>query len=71
MSGEAKIRRDGRQDAGCIHFMSFCAAKTHKPKNGMDAIVGKAKIRRGADFRPRTGLARNSPAPEGPGNWSG
>jgi hypothetical protein len=27
------------RDAGCFHSMSFCAAKTHKPKNGMDAIA--------------------------------
>jgi hypothetical protein len=27
------------RDAGCIRSMSFCAAKTHKPKNGMDAIA--------------------------------
>jgi hypothetical protein len=30
-------------EAGCIHSMSFCVAKTHKPKNGMDAIFGQRK----------------------------
>jgi hypothetical protein len=36
---------NGRQDAGCNHSLGFLLRKNPKPKNDMDAIFGKVKIR--------------------------